>query len=148
MIILNKILKLIVGFFCYVLLNNLIINLVTITLFQYSYFYFYGLNCKGEINYKGIIVACVFLAFKILILFLYQKRYNILYYYLIFDVLMSLVLTFDYLFGTLFFGYFYSNRPLINLSKFMFQNHILIILNSLLALTVIVLKNLNTKYTK
>lgn len=137
---LSKILKLLVGFPLYVLINNVVINIFTFPLFNYYKFYFYGIACVAGLNYKGITIVSIFIVFKILMLFLYYKKYRFLFYYLIFDVLSSIILLLDYLFGTLLYGYFYSNRPIINLSNYLFGNNVLIILFSVIVLFVMLKK--------
>lgn len=137
---LTKILKLLVGFPLYILINNVVVNVFTLPLFNYYKFYLYGFVCVAGLNYKSLTLVSIFIVFKILMLFLYYKKYRFLFYYLIFDVLSSIVLLLDYLFGTLLYGYFYSNRPIINLSNYLFGNNVLIILFSVIVLFVMLKK--------
>lgn len=135
---LAKILKLIIGFPLYIIANNIVINLVSVIVFQYYYFYIYGVNCTVDFKTRGIVITTAFVLFKIVILLAYYyKKYDFLFYYLIFDVIISLVLLFDFLFGTLWIAYFFSNRPIINLSKYLFGNYMLVIIQSAITLLII-----------
>ena len=135
---LTKLLKLLIGFPLYIIANNIVINLVSVIVFQYYHFYIYGVNCVPGFSTKSIVITTVFILFKIAVLIgYYYKKYDFLFYYLIFDVIISLVLLFDYLFGTLWIAYFYANRPIINLSKYLFGNYTLVILQSVITLLII-----------
>ncbi|QYJ68764.1 hypothetical protein [Flavobacterium litorale] len=140
--ILGKIVKLLIGFPLYVLANNIIANLGSLILFQYCYFYIYGVSCTGGFNTKSAVITFIVVVFKLLIIALYNytKKGSFLFYYLIFDVIISVVLLLDYLFGTLWIAYFYSNRHMINLSKYLFGNYALVIIQSVIVLLVLLNK--------
>lgn len=133
-------LKLIIGFPLYIITNNIIINLVSIIGFQYYHFYLYGANCTGGFSTKGFVITTVFILFKLIVmgLYTYSKKCSFLFYYLIFDVLMGVALLFDTLFNTFSIAFFYSNRPLLNLSHYLFGNYTLIFILSTITLALVI----------
>lgn len=137
---LKTILKLIIGFPLYVIANNIVINLVSIIGFQYYYFYLYGVNCTGDFSTKGVVITTVFILFKLIViaLYTYSKKCSFLFYYLIFDVLIGIALLFDTLFNTFSIAFFYSNRPLLNLSHYLFGNYTLAFILSIITLALII----------
>lgn len=114
---LNRVGKLILGGGFYLLLNNLVINILWFVLYnQLTYRYlFKGWVCKGLLfgSPKASVSTLTFLFLKLLIIYLFVKRkQNYLVYYLIFDALFVFVYLTDIVFGTMLKGHYFSNGPL------------------------------------
>lgn len=137
MIYVKKVIFHIIGFLCFVLINNIVIN--TILVFHGTYhFYSWGIVCEPGMTSLGKITLIVFLFFKFSVLWLYVKKFKILYYYIVIDLLfipaylLYLLFNFDFLLGC-----FYSNRPLLNLSLYLSNTYIIMLFYSLLSLFII-----------
>lgn len=132
--------KIILGCIVYVIANNVVINAVSLLLFNYYYIYIFGVACNPGFTTSGIVITSIFIAFKISIIaaFSFVKKLDILAYYLIFDAVMTLVLGVDFIFGTYLFGWFYSNRPLLNLSNYIFGNNTLVLTESIIAMLTLI----------